>query len=258
MPGAKSTSPGLVRGGLPQTPGTGVLGPRPTREPACACPQRLLLLAGARAPGGREGGRLPGTRCLAPAHSDHVSSVLGVCLSCSCWCSASASWWLVSSTCTSPGSRYVHACVLCLCLLVQVCVHVSCSCTHLDGRARGLGLPSGRGGVRPGSRPIAAGKRRPSCVSSLRPAVCRARGQVLPKGRPIDSDRWRPIDRARGARFSWNRSPCGQGRPGSREWTRSRGCVLPADFISKRPRPLLHPGSSLPADPGLVIRVARN
>lgn len=47
----------------------------------------------------------------APTCSDRMSSVVGVWLSCSCWCSASASWWPVSCTYTSPGSRYMCACV---------------------------------------------------------------------------------------------------------------------------------------------------
>lgn len=58
-----------------------------------ACPQRPLLLPGAR-----------------PRLTAHVPSALGVWPSCSCWCSASASWWPASCTCTSPGSRCVRTC----------------------------------------------------------------------------------------------------------------------------------------------------
>lgn len=154
-PGAKSTSPASRGWGFPQTPRTRILGPRPTREPACACPQRLLLLPGARAAGGRDAGRLPGTRRLAPAHSDHVSSVLGAWLCCSCWCSASASWWLASCTCTSPGPRCVRACCACASPVQGVC---ACPvAAHARAGVLVASALSGRGGVCPGARPLQLG-----------------------------------------------------------------------------------------------------
>ena len=60
------------------------------------------------------GGKMASLRRLSPAPtcSDCMSSVVGVWLSFSCWCSASASWWPVSCTYTSPGSRYMCVCAL--------------------------------------------------------------------------------------------------------------------------------------------------
>lgn len=76
-------------------------------------PRHCCFFLGPRGPGGAGGGRASGLS-LSQAHGDHVSSVLGMWPSCSCWCSVSASWWPVSCICTLPGSRYVRACVLCL------------------------------------------------------------------------------------------------------------------------------------------------
>lgn len=68
---------------------------------------------------GLESQALLGHAMLSPARSDPVAYVLGAWLSCCCWCSASASWWPVSCTCTSLASR-------CVCAFVYSCPHESC------------------------------------------------------------------------------------------------------------------------------------
>lgn len=140
-----------------------------------ACPQRPLLLPGAR-----------------PRLTAHVPSALGVWPSCSCWCSASASWWPASCTCTSPGSRCVRACPVAAHTWTGVLV---ASARPLAGQA----WPRRRLAWRPACCRWEVSPQQPELTAR---AVCRARGQALPGG-----DRQRPVDHGRGARFSRHRSP---------------------------------------------------
>lgn len=177
-----------------------------------ACPQRPLLLPGAR-----------------PRLTAHVPSALGVWPSCSCWCSASASWWPASCTCTSPGSRCVRACPVAAHTWTGVLV---ASARPLAGQA----WPRRRLAWRPACCRWEVSPQQPELTAR---AVCRARGQALPGvggGRSTATGRPRTRCEVLPAPESVGTAPL---------W-------LPGGTVSGPPPPTSFPSAPSPAAPPVV------